>query len=131
MMKEFIAVFQMSKTIIFEVNYYTLSNNTYPHFTTQAAQFNRNKQDYSRCGQAQPALLKNFSVARRFFEKWDCFHLRDLTSEQYDDMMKDLEVLKKQYNFIFEELDESRRPYSPHFSFYRLAEWSKQTPKNR
>lgn len=128
-MKEFQAVFQMSKTVIFEVRYYTLSTNTRPDFTTSAAQFCRNKKDFSRCGQAQPELLKGYRTARRFFEKWDAYHLHDLTPEQYDEMRHDLETLKEQYNFIFEELDESRRPYSPRFSFYRLADWTKQEPK--
>ena len=32
-MKEFQAVFQLSKTIIFEVRYYTLSTNKTPHFS--------------------------------------------------------------------------------------------------
>lgn len=128
-MKEFQAVFQMSKTIIFEVSYYTLGTNDHPYFTTSAAQFCRNKQDYARCGQAQPELLKGYGAAMRFFEKWDAYHLHDLTPEQYDEMRNDLEALKERYNYIFEELDESKRPYSPHFSFYRLAEWTKQNPK--
>ena len=42
-MKEFHAVFQLSKTIIFEVNFYTLSTNQTPHFSTNAAQFARKK----------------------------------------------------------------------------------------
>lgn len=128
-MKEFQAVFQMSKTIIFEVSYYTLSTNPAPYFSTSAAEFCRNKKDFTRCGQAQPELLKGYRTARRFFEKWDGCHLHDLTPAQYDEMRQDLEALKEKYNFIFEELDETRRPYSPHFSFYRLAEWTKQTPK--
>lgn len=128
-MKEFISVFQMSKTIIFEVKYYTLGNNEHPHFTTSASEFCRNKKDYKRCGQDQPDLLKNFRTARKFFEKWDALHLHDLTQAQYSEMLKDLESPKDRYNFIFEELDESRSPYSPHFAFYRLAEWTKQAPK--
>lgn len=130
-MKEFQAVFQLTKTIIFEVKYYTLSNNTKPYFTTSAAQFCRNKQDYSRCGQAQNELLKGFRVAMRFFRKWDVLHLHDLTPAQYDEMRQDLEELKAKYNYIFEELDESRKPYSPNFDFYRLAEWTKQDPQKK
>lgn len=128
-MKEFQAVFQISKTIIFEVNYYTLSTNPRPHFTTSAAQFIRSKRDYNRCGQAQAALLPKGSPARRFWSKWDALHLHDLTPEQYAEMCQDLEELKKKYNFIYEELDETRRPYSPRISFYRLVEFSKQEVK--
>lgn len=130
-MKEFQAVFQLSKTIIFEVRYYTLSTNKSPYFTTSASQFCRNKQDYSRCGQAQESLLPPYPVAMRFFKKWDSYHLKDITPVQYEELIADLESLKSQYNFIFEELDETERPYHPRFGFYRLAEWSKQKPKKK
>ena len=59
-MKEFQAVFQLSKTIIFEVRYYTLSTNSRPYFSTTAARFCRNKRDYSQCGQAQDTLTRGF-----------------------------------------------------------------------
>lgn len=128
-MKEFISVFQLSKTIIFEVDYYTLSTNKTPYFSTSAAQFCRNKRDYTRCGQAQKSLLGSYPAAMRFFEKWDTFHLKKLTAAQYEEMQTDLEELKSRYNFIYEELDKTKRPYSPCFEFHRLAKWSKQTPK--
>ena len=131
MNKEFLAVFQMSKTIIFEGNYYTLCNNKTPHFTTSAAQFCRNKRDYNQCGQAQKSLLRNYPAAMRFFKKWDIHHLHDLTPAQYAELREDLEELKSRYNSIYEELDESKRPYNPSISFYRLAEWSKQEPKKK
>lgn len=128
-MKEFQAVFQLSKTIIFEVRYYTLSTNSRPYFSTTAARFCRNKRDYSQCGQAQETLTKGFLTCRRFWQKWDKLHLSDLTPAQYDELQKDLEALKAAYNFIYEELDETKKPYSPKFGFYRLAEWTKQAPK--
>lgn len=130
-MKEFQAVFQMSKTIIFEVDYYTLSTNKTPYFTTSASKFCRNKRDYSQGGQAQKSLLRSYPVAMRFFKKWDTFHLQDLAPLQYEEMRVDMEELKAWYNFIYEELDESKRPYSPSFGFYHLAEWSKQCPKKK
>ena len=129
MMKEFQAVFQISKTIIFEVNYYTLGSNKDPHFATSAAQFCGSKRDYSRCGQAQKSLLPPCSAAMRFFRKWDACHLKSLTQAQYDEMRTDLEELEAAYNYMYEEFDESQRPYYPSFGFYRLAEWSKQNPK--
>ena len=131
MNKEFIAVFQLSKTRIFEVNYYTLSTNKKPHFATQAAEFCRNKRDYSMCGQAQKEVLKGYHAAMAFYKKLDVFHLDDLTEDQYAEMRDDMKKLESQYNFIIEELDESRKPYSPHFAFWRLAEWSKQEPKKK
>ena len=131
MKKEFRAVFQLTKTIIFEVNYYTLNKNTNPYFTTAAAQFYRNKRDFSRCGQAQKTLLRGFPPAMQFFKKWDGLHLHNLTINQYEEMRQDLEKLKHCYNFIFEELDENERPYNPFFDFRTLAEWTKQEPKRQ
>lgn len=130
-MKEFIAVFQLSKTIIFEVQYYTLSNNTHPYFTTSAAQFCKNKRDFSRGGQAQEELTKGFTTARNFWKKWDHLHLHDLTPAQHNELLSDMEKLKNQYNHLYKELDEKQKPYPPRFSFWMLAEWSKQKPKNR
>lgn len=129
-MKEFIAVFQLSKTIIFEVKYYTLSTNKSPYFTTSAAEFCRNKKDFRQCGQAQKELTKYFLTARRFWKKWDKHHLQDLTPDLYNDLQADLQKLKDTYNYIYKELDETKKPYSPNFGFYHLAEWTKQKPKN-
>lgn len=128
-MKEFQAVFQLSKTKIFEVKYYTLSTNSRADFATTAAEFQRGKQDFSRCGQCQEEILKFYPTARRFFKKWDLFHLKELTAAQYDEMRRDMETLQGRYNYIIEELDETQRPYSPHFGFHRLAQWTKQEPK--
>ena len=127
--KEFIAAFQLSKTIILEVNYYTLSTNLHPYFTTCAGQFCRNKRDWARVGQCQKELLKDFPAARRFYERWNPVHLRKLTDEKYAELRRDLEELCKTYNYLFKELDESKQPYSPGFMFEDLAEWSKMTPK--
>ncbi len=130
-MKEFVSAFQISKTIVFEVEYYTLWNNESPHFTTSAAQFCRSKKDYTRCGQAQKALLNPETVARAFFDKWDRLHLHDLNPEEYADLQNDLENLKENYNFIFRELDENSKPYNPSFRFRTLAEFTKQKPKRK
>lgn len=129
MKKEFQVVFQLSKTRVFEVKYYTLSTNQHPHFATSAYEFCRNKRDWSRGGQSQEYVCKGFLSAYRFYQKWDKLHLKDMTEEEYSEMRYDLEKLMEKYNYILEELDESKRPYSPHFSFRRLAEWTKQKPK--
>lgn len=128
-MKEFQAAFQISKLTVFEIEYYTLWKNDQPYFTTSASEFCRSKRDYSRCGQAQKELLKPGTAARAFFDKWDALHLHDLTPAQYDEMRNDLETLQEKYNFIFQELDETRRPYDPDIGFCTLAEFTKQTPK--
>lgn len=67
-MKEFMYCFQISKMIVFEVEYYTLGSNKAPYFSTSAAEFIRSKRDYNRCGQAQAALLPKGSPARRFWQ---------------------------------------------------------------
>lgn len=128
-MKEFISVFQLSKTKLFFVRYYTLSTNRFAHFATSAAEFCKSKCDYSRCGQAQNDILDGYKPAMDFYKKWDAFHLMPLSDEQYSEMRADLERLQSAYNFLLEELDETKRPYSPDFSFRELSEWSKMKPK--
>ena len=126
---EFLMAFQISKLIIFEVEYYTLSTNSTAHFTTSACEFIRSKRDYSCCGQAQDHLLPQGSKAREFWEKWDVKHLHDLSPEEHTELLSDIEELKKHYNYISRDLDISQRPYNPRISFYNLVELSKQTPK--
>ena len=128
-MKEFISVFQLSKTKVFEVNYYTLSTNSHPYFATCGAEFIRSKRDYSTCGQCQNYLLKHYPTAMAFYKKWDGKHLKDLTEEEYNEMRHDLKNLENKYNHIVRELDESKKPYSPHIGFYEIVEFSKQEPK--
>ena len=125
MKKEFLMAFQLSKLVIFEVNYYTLGSNEKPYFSTSANEFCRNKKDFYRCGQAQDDLLPKNSVAMQFYKKWDNKHCQDLTIDEYNEMVKDLEQLKARYNFI----EEIPTKYHNHISFYDLVEFSKQTPK--
>lgn len=127
--KEFQAVFQINKMITFEVDYYTLSNNKSAHFSTSANEFIRSKRDYLRGGQAQADLLPKGSKARAFWEKWDSLHLCDLTDEQYTELLKDIEELKANYNYIFDDLSDRIKPYNPNISFWRVVELSKQEPK--
>lgn len=130
--KEFMYCFQISKLIVFEVQYYTLSTNTTPHFATSANEFIRSKRDYSRCGQAQAALLPKGSPARRFWQKWDPLHLKDLTPAQYEELTADIEELKARYNYIEDVRDcfgRSAGCYKIHIPFYEVVELSKQTPK--
>lgn len=130
MKKEFIASFQLSKKIVFNVDFYTLGNNSHPHFSTSAFEFNQPKTDYCRGGQGQEVLTKGFLAARRFWRKWDKKHLQDLTEEEYADLIIDLERMKETYNYLYSELDETRKPYSPCFSFERMKELSKMKLPN-
>ena len=128
-MKEFNACFQMSKMILFEVSYYTCGNNQNPHFATSAYEFVRNKRDFCIAGQAQETLLKGFPEAYSFYKKWDVFHLKQLTQEQYNEMRKDFCTLEQKYNNLFLEMEDGIQLKPDHFNFYQLVEFSKQTPK--
>ena len=130
MKKEFIASFQLSKKIIFNVDFYTLGNNSCPHFSTSAFEFNQPKTDYCIGGQAQEDLTKGFYVARRFWKKWDKKHLQNLTEKEYVDLIIDLERMKQVYNYLWGELDEARKPYNPCFPFERMKELSKMKLPN-
>ena len=119
--------FQISKTIIFEVEYIQLRGNNAPDFSTQANKFNRPKTDWERCGQAQKDLLPKSSNAYKFWEKWDKKHLQDLTDKEYNDLLKDIEFLKECYNFIEQEQDESLN--KEFLTFDELRELSMKKPK--
>lgn len=121
--------FQISKTIIFEVEYTQLRWNNAPDFSTQANKFNRPKTDWERCGQAQEELLPKSSNAYKFWEKWDKKHLQDLTDKEYNELLKDIDILKEKYNFIEQEQDENL--YSTHLSFYELRALSMKKPKGK
>lgn len=128
-MKEFNVCFQMSKMILFRVSYYTLGDNQNPYFVTSAYEFIRSKRGFRIGGQAQKALLRGFPKAYNFYKKWDVFHLKQLTQEQYDEMRRDLCVLEQKYNNLILEMEDGIKLKPDHFSFYQLVELSKQTPK--
>lgn len=128
-MKEFISIFQLDRLTLFNVEYYTLGSNERPHFSTSADHFIRNKRDFDRCGQAQRDLLQNFPEARNFWLKWDKKHLKTLTKSEYDELLLDLETLKRYYNYIIEWSEEDEKIKRDHFSFYSVVEFSKQKVK--
>ena len=117
--KEFHMAFEISRTTIFEVSYYTLSSNPKPYFTTSAEVFNRPKTDYNQCGQCQKEVLKG--IAYKFWNKWDKKHLDDLTDNEYNELMEDLNELKEHYNYIEKFGDKG---FSNGFSFYDIKELS-------
>lgn len=131
-MKEFMYCFQIDKMRVFEVKFYTLSSNKTPYFTTSVAQFIRSKRDYGQCGQAQKNILPKSSAAMRFYKKWDHLHLHDLTQEEYDAVVTDIEELKGRYNYI-EDIREcfgaSAGCHKTHIPFNQIVELSKMPPK--
>lgn len=122
--KEFISAFQITRKIIFEVEYYTLSNNKHAYFSTSANELNQPKTDYSICGQAQYDLLPKYGKAFRIWKKWNEKHLKDLNDAEYNLLITDINELKNIYNYIFVELDETQKPYSPNIPFYAIKKLS-------
>lgn len=118
---EFLYVFQISRKIIFEVKYYTLGSNQSPYFSTSACEFNQPKTDYNRCGQCQADLLDG--LALDFYEKYDCFHLKDLDDSQWISITDDIEELKAKYNYI-EEIRDTFKGENSNISFSRCKELS-------
>lgn len=79
--KSFNYAFQLGKKIVFEVSYYILRNNKNKYFSTSAALFNHIRSDFNTCGQAQEELTKLYHTARKFYNKFDPLHLKDLTND--------------------------------------------------
>jgi hypothetical protein len=116
---KFLAVFQLSRTEVFEVEYKDFGNQK-PFLSTSCSVFNRSKTDYVQYGQCQKDILYPCSVegknepdhtvkhdryapARNFFEFWDSYHLKGLSDELHEKLMKDVEILKEAYNHTYSE----------------------------
>jgi hypothetical protein len=111
--------FKISKTVIFEVDYYRLDSNKFKHFSTSAAQFNHIRSDYNQCGQAQKSLLPQSSLAYKFYKKWDLVHLQDLTAEQHAECLSDLTNLAAHYENLNKTITDD------YFSFDALVALSR------
>ena len=124
MKKEFKYCFQITKLVMFKVEYYTLGNNENPYFATSAIKFYKNKRDYECGGQVQDQLLPENSIARQFWEKWDKEHLKDLSDDKYREIIKDIQELKEKYNYIERIKDTFKGKYE-NFSFGEIVLLSK------
>ena len=119
----FSIVFQITKTIMFEVNYHKVGGNKDPYFATSAMVFNRPKTNYKECGQCQASVLPIASTAKMFYKKWDKYHCKDIMdSEIYKELLSDLDKLKEKYNYVerFDNVD---------VTFYQCKELSMQPLK--
>jgi len=105
---EFHVAFALSKTKVFNVNYYTLGSNKSPYFSTSAEVFNRPKTDFSQCGQCQEEVLKGYRLAMNFYKKWDEMHLKELSEDQYQELIEDLKELFLKYPYLLEEKEGER-----------------------
>lgn len=97
--------FVVKARVIFEVRYYRCGNNANKHFSTLCNLLDRTRTDYECGGQAQEDLLPKNTKAYKFYKKWDVLHTEDLTTEQYSELLVDIEVLKGMYPFISNETD--------------------------
>jgi len=103
--KTFFIAFQVTKKHIFEVNYYRLRSNKDKNFHTSANLLNHGRTDFNQCGQAQESLLNKNTAAYRFYKKWDILHCSVMNNDQYNEMLIDLDKLKRRYDFIESEND--------------------------
>lgn len=70
----------------FEVEYYRCGSNKRPHFTTSYNDFQNQFE------------MPHDSLAYQFYQKWNPFHLVEMTKEEYTEMRDDLDKLKKEYD---------------------------------
>lgn len=115
-------IFQLSRMVMFEVNYYRLRGNKQPYFATSAQVFCRSKRDITRGGQCQAEVLKDFPAAYKFWKKWDGEHLSRLSYKKYQELLDDIEILKDEYNWDYTKSGNG-------FPFWREVELSKRKPK--
>lgn len=120
--KEFEYAFRISRMVIFEVGYSTYSTNSKPYFSTSAGKFVRNKRDWATCGQCQHRVLTG--KAHRFWKKWDHKHLKDLTDDEYIELLSDIEELKDTYQYLMIDGSFFEKPYKLSFRFDELKELS-------
>lgn len=71
-----------------------------------------------------------YTLARRFFEKWDHCHLHDLTPAEYEEIAADIEELKTRYNYI-EDIRDTFRGSRSSIPFYDIVKLSKMEPKKK
>ena len=99
-MYEFSCAFQITRKIIFCVEFHTVGSNDHPYFSTSVGEFNQPKTDWLVCGQCQGTLLQGH-YAKSFWEKWDYMHCKNIENEkQFEELIEDLDKLKEKYNFV-------------------------------
>lgn len=70
-----------------------------PYFSTSASELNYTRSDYDSCGQGQESLLEREELVE-FFNKWDKYHLKTLTFDEYEELVSDLEYLQERVDYI-------------------------------
>jgi hypothetical protein len=113
----FIVTFRLAKKKLFHVTFGGLKSHTQqPYFATSGTQLNHNRSGLSRGGQCQESILSKNTLAYKFYEKWNKLHIKELTMEQYNELVQDMEELKAKYNHIestyFSEIVKFDREFS-------------------
>ena len=126
MKKEFIYLFQIDKRVLFEVQFRTCGSDTHPYFITYAHKFYKNKRGFEATGQCQCDVLEG--LAYNFFKKYCDNHYKNLSEEEYNNIVKDLEELKQTYNYKKMLQDTFKEDYSD-FSFEDMKELSRKEIK--
>lgn len=67
----------------FVIEYYRLSTNRCPHFST------------TYDGSQRQEYMHGYHPASAFYKKWDNFHLHELTLEEYQELLEDIKELKE------------------------------------
>lgn len=67
----------------FVIEYYRLSTNRCPHFST------------TYDGSQRQEYMHGYHPASAFYKKWDNFHLHELTLEEYQELIEDIKELKE------------------------------------
>lgn len=88
--ESFTYVFQVTRKVMF----YVIYNKETRRFATCSFIFNQPKTSY----ELKEGILANESLT--FFDKWNYLHLIDPTTEQYNEIIKDIETLKEKYNYM-------------------------------
>lgn len=102
-LKDFSMAFKITNMVIFEVRYNHVGSNKDADFATSAMKFTRNKKNYEYAGQCQEEVLPKDSEAYKFYQKWDTKHLQELDTEEYSELLQDLETLKSNYEYLYME----------------------------
>lgn len=126
---EFIIVFQLSRTELFQVRYCTLGNHDHPGLYISAARVSNDKQGFATYGQVQSRVLADYPAASKFHQKWAILYGQELDAAQYKELRQSNKYLKRQYNFYEVKLSNTHHVYEPSIEFQMLARLCEQPVK--
>jgi 5'(3')-deoxyribonucleotidase len=115
--QSFICLFHISKTKLFKVSYLQFKGNTHKYYITGISSYTPIKGFHSKC-QTQYKYLSN--EAKTFYDKWYSFQTKDLTIQQYLQLVNDLEKLTKHYNTYVILSDEIPKSFKKGYNFYPI-----------